>query len=225
MSESPNTNYTGQEYLEKHDSVSGAVLTLEQAVDNYVDTLGNYLAGEEVGDAQLEHSVDMAVDALERVYDAMDSFDEMLQDENMVARIQRDDKKGLCRLEENLERLSGGIYDEVCGFDDLLVLFEYVEMDSFEVDETHLQAASEHVEAPTKIVHDKDRIEELRDNLGQQYERLVHSEVIARQNTDDDINFDPEPPIFSMLGDAEYKDRVNRLNNEVKKLKQGHLRK
>ena len=218
MSKSLDINYTAQEYLEIQDSVSGAVFTLEQAVDNYVGTLGEYLAGEEVRETKLEHSVDRAVDALERVYDSMDSFDELLEDENLVARVQRNDKTRVCDLEENLERLSGGLYDEVNEFDDLLVLFEYVDRDSFEADEHHLQATSEQVEAPTRIVHDKERIRGLRDNLEQQYERLVHAEVMARRDTEDDLTFDPEPPIFRMLGDPEYKDRVNRLNNEVRKL-------
>jgi len=219
MSKSLETNYTAEEYLEIQDSVSGAVITLQQAVDNYVETLGEYVAGEDINDTQLSHSVDRTVDALERVYDSLNSFDDMLDEENLVARIQRDDKKGFCDLEDNLERLSGGLYDEVNEFDDLLVLFEYVDRDSFEADEKHLQASSEQVEAPTKIVHNKDSIEEIRDNLEQQYERIIHTEVIARRSTEDDITFDPEPPIFRMLGDPEYKERLNKLNNGVKKLK------
>ncbi len=218
MSKSLDINYTAQEYLEIQDSVSGAVLTLEQAVDNYIDDFGEYLAGENVGETQLEHSIDRTVDALERVYDSMDSFDELLEDENLVARVQRNDKARVCDLEENLERLSGGLYDEVNQFDDLLILFEYVDRDSFEADEQHLQAASDQVEAPTRILYDKGRIRGLRDNLEQQYERLVNAEVIARRSTEDDLTFEPEPPIFRMLGDPEYKDRVNKLNKEVKKL-------
>lgn len=217
MSQSIEPNYTGQDYLELHDSVSGAVLTLEQAVDEYIGTLGEYIAGEGITDTQLDHSIDRTVDSLERVYSSLDSLDEMLEDENMVARIQRDGDRGICYLEEDLERLSGGLYDEVSSFEDLLVLFDYTEQDSFEADEQHLKSLDEDIEAPTKIVSDKERIMELKQNLNKQYERLLYSEILARRHTENELTFDPEPPIFRMLGDQDHKERVNKINNKLKK--------
>lgn len=219
MSQSIEPNYTGQDYLELHDSVSGAVLTLEQAVDQYIDTLGEYIAGDGMSRTQLNRSMERTVDSLERVYDSLDSLDNLLEDEHMVARIQRDGKKGFCDLEENLGRISGGLYNEVNEFEDLLILFDYVEQDSFEADQQHLASIDENIEAPTKIVGDKERIRELRDDLTEQYERLVYSEILARRHTEDELTFDPEPPIFRMLGDVDHEERVNKLNNAVKKSK------
>lgn len=217
MSQTVETNYTGEEYLEVHDSLSGAVMTLEQSVDRYIDTLGEYIAGESVSETELEHSIDRAVDSLERVYSSLDSLDDMLEDENMVARIQRDGKKGYCDLEQNLERLSDGIYSEIEDLDDLLILFDYVDRDSFQADEDHLKSMDSEVDAPTRMVHDREMIDQLKQELNTQYNRLIYSEILARRHTEAEMTFDPEPPIFRMLGHPDHQDRVNKLNNQMEK--------
>jgi hypothetical protein len=217
MSQTVETNYTGEDYLELHDSLSGAVMTLKQSLDRYIDTLGEYIAGESVSEIELEHTIELAVDSLERVYSSLDSLDEMLEDENMVARIQRDGKKGHCDLEQNLERLSDGIYSEIKNLNDLLILFDYVDRDSFKADEDHLASADSEIDAPTKMIHNRERIDELKQELNTQYNRLIYSEILARRHTESELTFDPEPPISRLLGHPEHQDRINKLNNQMEK--------
>lgn len=217
MSQKIDTEYSGEEYLEVQDSLSGAVLTLEQTLDEYIDTLGEYIIEESEKESELEQSIERTVNSLERVYESLESLDEMIEDERMIARIEHDGKKGFCSLEKNLERLSNGIYSEVNGLGDLLTLFEYIDEEILEADQEHLQASGENVEAPTEMINNKKRMKEIKNNLNRQYDRLAYSEVLARRHTEKELVFDPEPPIFRMLGHRSHNERINKLNKKVKK--------
>lgn len=219
MPEPIETKYTGQEYLELFDSLSGAVLTLEQSVDDYIHVLGEYVSDGEVDDSDLDYVIENTVDSLEMVYDSLEKLDEMLEDENLVARVQKENEKGFTDLEDDLKQESGGLYDKISCLDDLLTFFGYVEYDDFEAEEGHLRYPDNEVEAPTKIIENREKLLQLNEDLEQQYNRIVHSEVFARENTGNALTFDPEPPIFRILGHKEYLDRINNLNNKFTKLK------
>lgn len=220
MSKSIETNYTSQDYLDRHDSISGAIKTLELAVDDYINTLGEYIAGEGVNERQLENSIEITVDSLQRVYESLDEMDELLENEKMVARIEREEKRGFCDLEENLHKFSEGLYSDIDSFDDLITLLHYVEKDSFKADQNHLQSTETNIEAPTRIISNTEEIEELKNDLNTQYNRLIYSEILARRHTEAEPTFKPEPPIFKMLGDQEHRERINKLNTEFRKKNQ-----
>lgn len=220
MSKSAKANYNSEEYLDIYDSLSGAVHTLEIAVDDYVSTLGEYIANDSITNDRLEQSIEFAVDSLERVYDSLESMDDLLEDENMVARIEREGNKGFCDLEKNLERVSSGIYSDIDSLNDLMTLFHYIEKDDFEADQEHVNSLNTQVEAPTRIVYDKQRLEEVVDDLNTQYNRLIFSEALARRHTESEQTleaFNPQPPIFRILGHPDYRERINKLDKKFKK--------
>lgn len=208
-------NYTAQEYLETHDSLSGAKMTLEQAVDRYINTLGEFLAGGSVSQAQLDNSIRRTVDSLERVYDSLDSMDKLLENENLVARIQTDNSRRVFDLEESLETMSGGIYNEIGSFEDLTTFFGYTKYKDLEADQKHLKSGEEEVEAPTKIISDEENLLQLDEELDTQYRRIIYSEILARRHIDDETNF--MPPISRMLNNQEHSERAQKLDNQIEK--------
>lgn len=209
------TNYTSQEYLEIHDSLSGAKRTLEQALDRYINTLGEFLAGESVTEAQLDNSISQAVDSLERVYDSMDAMDDLIENENLVARIQTDKSRRVFDLEESLELMSDGIYEKIDSFDDLTTFFGYTKYEDFEADEKHLKSGDKEVEAPTRIIHDEEELLQLDEEIDTQYRRIIYSEILARRHIDDETNF--TPLISRMLNNKEHSERSQKLDNEIEK--------
>jgi hypothetical protein len=219
VSKSFETNYTGNEFLDAVDEVEGATVTLEERVDRYVDGLGDYIA-EDAGIYQLENDIDALVYTLELVYDSLDSLDDLIEDENMVARIELDGERGVCDLEDNLDHISNGAYSQIDSFRDALTLIHYVEEGDIQAD---IGSFSGHdVGAPTQLIADRERLKDIRERLNQEYNRVVFSEILARRHTESEDSlkpFDPEPPIFRMLGHEEHSKRINRLNKQFKKEK------
>lgn len=217
MSKTLETNYTGEEFLDKVDEVYGMALTLEQKVDSYIDGLRKYIMDEQSA-YPLENDIYDLVYQLEKTYDSLDSIDRMIENENMVARIEQEGKRGVCDLEENLAEISNGVYTEIESFRDALTLINYVEEGNIQAD---IESFSDRdVNAPTQLVADRDRLKEIKNRVDRDYNRIIFSEILARRHTEteDSIKpYDPEPPIFRMLGHEVHSKRVNRLNKAFKK--------
>lgn len=80
--------------------------------------------------------------------------------------------------------------------------------------------SSRGVDAPTQLVADRDRLKDVSQRLDREYNRIVFGEILARKHTESEESlgtYDPEPPIFRMLGHEDHEDRVNRLNKEFRK--------
>lgn len=219
MSKSLETNYSGEEFLDKIDEVDGMALTLEGRVDSYLDSLGSYIT-EDLNVSALENEIDSLVYTLEMVYDSLDSLDIMIEDENMIARIERDGKKGICDLEDNLARISNGAYKQIESFRDALTLIHYVDEGDIQADIGSFR--EEDVSAPTQLVADRDRLKDISRRLDREYNRIIFAEVQGRRHleTQDGLDsYSPEPPIFRMLGHEEHAERVNFLNKQYQKNK------
>jgi len=220
MSKSLENNYTGEEFLEKEDLLAGALRTLEENTDNYIDTLGDYIVGE-ADERELDDSIYGVTNSMERLYDSISSIDNLIADENMVARVTDGDRKGFCDFEENLSEISGGMYDELESFEDLITLVHYLDEDQkIEPDVEYMRNDSTETGAPTKIFYEKDRLLGIEEDINQQYNRIAFAEILARRHTESEDpleTFEPEPPVMRMLGHLKYGDRARKLNREVRK--------
>lgn len=218
MSKSLETKYSQQEFLDIVDEIDGMTVTLQDAVDSYIDGLGDYITGNR-SEYRLEGDIDNVVYTLEMVYDSLDSFDEMIEEENLVARIEIDNERGVCDLEESMSYISDGIYHEVESFRDVLTLLHYIEEGEVEADQTYIGSTID-VGAPTQLVADQERLKQISRKLDQEDNRIIFGEILARRHTSSEDSlqpFEPEPPIFHMLGHEDHANRVNRLNKEFKK--------
>jgi hypothetical protein len=217
VSKSVETKYSGNEFLDTVDEVDGMAVTLEDQVNSYINGLGGYITGD-IDAYSLDGDIDDLVYTLDMVYDSLDSLDSMIADENMVARVEIGGKRGVCDLADNLAHISNGAYRNIDSFRDALTLIHYVEEGGIQADVGSF--SSRDVDAPTQLVADRDRLKDISQRLDREYNRIVFGEILARRHTETDDNmspYDPEPPIFRMLGHKDHEDRVNRLNKEFRK--------
>ncbi|PSH01703.1 MAG: hypothetical protein BRC27_01200 [Nanohaloarchaea archaeon SW_10_44_10] len=212
------TKYSGDEFLEEMDGLIGAVETLENRTDQYSNTLNRYINDKTSGHI-LENSIEDVTGSLEILYDALDSMDELIEEESLVARIEDKDGRNEVELDNFFSQSTHGMSSSIDNFDDIVTVSHYLDDIGIEADKRYLQP---HLKtgAPTRMVAEKNRILDIDGRISDLYERIASNEVLARQNTESNkmgkIYF-PEPPIFRMLGHEEHANRVNRLNKKFKK--------
>jgi len=214
------TKFTENEFLESMDGLIGAADTLENRTDRYVDTLNRYM-NDETSDHMLENSIEDITGSLEILYDALDSMDDLIEEESMVAYVEDEDGKHKLDLDKLFSQMTHGISSNINNFDDIITVSNHLDEIDIEADRKYLQPQSE-TGAPTRIVAEKNQILEIDARINDLYEKIASNEVLARQNTESSKprkTYSPEPPIFRMLGHEEYADHVNRLNKKFKKNK------
>jgi len=212
------TKYTGDEFLEEMDRLIGAVETLENRTDQYSNALNRYINDKTSGH-MLKNSIEDVKGSLEILYDALDSMDDLIEEESMVAYTEDEDGKNKLALDNFFKQESHGICSSIDSFDDIVTVSHYLDHIGIEADERYLQPDVE-TGAPTQMVAEKNRILDIDDRINDLYERIASDEVLARQNTESNKpgkTYSPEPPIFQILGHEEHANHVNRLNKEFKK--------
>ncbi|PSG99215.1 MAG: hypothetical protein BRC29_03760 [Nanohaloarchaea archaeon SW_7_43_1] len=212
------TEYTGDEFLDEMDELVGAAMTLENRTDQYTSALNNY-DNDETSEHRLKNKIQDVEGSLEILYDALDSVDELIEEETLVAYIEKEDKKNKINLDKLFSQKSHGISHSINNFDDLVTVSHYLNDIGTEADERYLQP---HLDtgAPTRMVAEKNRILNVDGRINDLYERIASNEKLARENTESDETrktYSPEPPIFRMLGHEEHASRINRLNEKFKR--------
>lgn len=219
MRDNYDPEYSSKELLDITDEIDGSTVTVEQATGDYIDTLGKYITGEK-DEYSLDTRIEYLVGALEKTYSALDSFDEIMKNESMVAHVKKEDKKGVCDIEENISRASNGALTQVESFKDARLMIEYLNQNGIEADKDYLNRKGIQAGSPTRLLAEKDRIIDISKRLDREYQRIIAGELLAREQmeTDDPMTvYNPEPPIFRMLGEQDHAERVNHLNREFKK--------
>ena len=211
--------YSSEELLDVIDEIDGSAVTLEKATGDYIDALGKYITGEK-DEYSLDTRIEYLVGALEKTYSALDSFNEIMRNERMVACLTNGDVRRFYDIEKKMRRNSDGDFKQVQSFNDARSMIEYLDQNGVEADQDYLNRKGFQVGAPTGLVAEKDRFKNICKRLDREYQRIIAGELLARENmeTDDPMTvYSPEPPIFRMLGEQDHADRVNNLNREFKK--------
>jgi len=221
MSEAFEPDNPEREFLGLFDSLNGAVLTLEQSVDMYIDTLGEHLGGNPQ-EPVLEDSIDFVVDSLERMYDTEADLDEVVARADKKAYIKRDGERGVCDLEENLSRISNGIYKNIESFNDLVTLMHYIEQDGgIDPDPAYLEPQAEEPHDSTSMIGQSERLLETAGRVNKQYNRIAYAEIIMRQNVESEDpmeSYAVDPPVVQLMSETDYFEKAKSLNRQIQKL-------
>lgn len=219
MSGSTEHTYTGRQFLDSFDDFRGSLRALDDSTGVYVAELGDYIQGINEGNEPDKRDLSDAIyDVkfyLEDVFTSIESLDEMVSDEHMIARVRHDGEPRYCDLERSLE----GSNRSLESFRDLVFLSHCLESQDFKADTAPGRQVSVSPGAPTVMVDASSELLDAANELEQQYDRLISAEVLARRHLETDNimqPYAPEPPIYSMLGQVEHEEHVRELNNRLK---------
>lgn len=210
-------SYSGQDFIDATDELGGVALTLENSVDRYIDSLGNYIVGDR-SDRQLENNIERVVRSLEKVYDSLDRFDRIVGTDDLESRVELDGEKGRYFPEASLSEISGGAYTSIESFNDVIVFSNYIEHKDIRADERYLY--SNDTSVGTWLMDERDRLTDIYGRLEESTDRIIFSEPLARRHTETEDNlelYSPEPPIFRILGHETHNERIRRLNERFRK--------
>jgi hypothetical protein len=215
VARSQKTDYTGQEFTETVDELDGLAVTLGGTVEEYTDCLDDFIEGDKSA-YHLDSAIKQVTGSLERVYDSIDSLDQMLADKELVVKTELNGEKGDFSLEEILSEYSDGVYDSVDSFNDAVLFLHYTDCK----DENRRPRIASEQNIGSQLMAERERVTDIHSRLENHTEKLIVSEDRARKHTKEEGSlktYDPEPPILRMAGHKDHLERVNRLEERSRK--------